>query len=66
MLQAKKKEAIVFSEDLAEIDKKTIAKVVDDFETEDRDLLECYVLEGRGFGWKPMWCKFATSAIESP
>ena len=57
----------------------------------DSDLLECYVLEGRGFGYisfssreaaveaidalddrlvngwgKPLRCKFATSAIESP
>ena len=34
-----KKEAIVFSEYFAEVDKKTIAKVVDDFEKEHKKVL---------------------------
>ena len=34
-----KKEAIVFCEDFAEVDKKTIAKVVDDFEKEHKKVI---------------------------
>ena len=34
-----KKEAIVFSGDFAEVDKKTIAKVVDDFEKEHKKVI---------------------------
>ena len=34
-----KKEAIVFSEEFAEVDKKTITKVIDDFEKEHKKVL---------------------------